>query len=174
MENDQEKTMIFIDGQNIFCGALDNRLRINYERIRNYFQNQYNVIHIGYYSAFDENNHGQQGFFHRIASLGFTLRKKPLRIHNNGTVVIREEKKIDVWLATELIKFAHENEYDRALVFSGDTDFIPAYEYLHELGKRIGIWTWKNRGSDELRNFSNEHYNVSLDFLDDIIDSITF
>lgn len=81
MEFVQDATMIFIDGQNIFCDALDNRLMIYYGKIRDYFENKYNVIRKLYYSAFDKNNEGQQKFFFKITNFGFILKIKPLKVN---------------------------------------------------------------------------------------------
>jgi uncharacterized LabA/DUF88 family protein len=52
-----------------------------------------------------------------------------------------EEKRTDVNIATRLVELAVRNEYDTAIVFSGDTDLIPAIECTKRLfpSKRLGV-----------------------------------
>lgn len=47
------------------------------------------------------------------------------------------EKGVDVRLAVEMIRFARENMYDAAYLFSSDTDLVPAVEEVKLLGKKV-------------------------------------
>ncbi|MBD3253692.1 MAG: NYN domain-containing protein [Candidatus Lokiarchaeota archaeon] len=171
--NGQEKVVVFIDGQNMLFGARDTGVELVYNKIKTFFDRQFNVIGRRFYSAYEEGNAGQMRFFKVILDLGYELKIKPLRVYIDMVEQRREEKKIDVWLTTDLIKLAHEDRYDRALVFSGDTDFIPAYEYLLTFNKKIGIWTWNKRCSRELVNFSKDNENIDLRLFDDISNFIS-
>jgi uncharacterized LabA/DUF88 family protein len=51
----------------------------------------------------------------------------------------REEKRTDVNIAVEMLKMAHHGKYDRAIVLSGDTDLIPAFEAVRALHNQIKI-----------------------------------
>lgn len=53
--------------------------------------------------------------------------------------VIRE-KGVDVRLAVDLVRLAAEDRYDVALLFSGDSDLVPAVETVRDLyGKRVEL-----------------------------------
>lgn len=57
------------------------------------------------------------------------------------TFTAREEKQTDVNIAVSLLSDAMNNEFDRAIVISGDTDLIPAIEAVHRNApdKEIGV-----------------------------------
>jgi hypothetical protein len=72
-----------------------------------------------------------------------------------------EEKRTDVNIATRLVELAVTNTYDTALVFSGDTDLIPAIECTKRLfpSKRIGVifpTLRQNREFNGIVDFENE------------------
>jgi uncharacterized LabA/DUF88 family protein len=56
-------------------------------------------------------------------------RYRDLRYRGNEVV----EKGIDVWLAIDLVKIAMEQDVDRVVVVSSDTDLVPALELAVEL-----------------------------------------
>lgn len=65
------------------------------------------------------------------------------------------EKGIDVALAVDLVRLAHQGAYDVAVVFSRDTDLMPALEAVVEMRTErvhLEVATWK--GAGRLR-FSN-------------------
>ncbi|MDH4099295.1 MAG: NYN domain-containing protein [Nitrospirota bacterium] len=47
------------------------------------------------------------------------------------------EKQVDVYLATQMVALAYENVYDIAFLVSGDEDFVPAIEVVHQKGKIV-------------------------------------
>jgi len=47
------------------------------------------------------------------------------------------EKGVDVRIAVEMIRFAREDRYDVAYLFSSDTDLVPAVEEVHSFGKKV-------------------------------------
>jgi hypothetical protein len=59
-----------------------------------------------------------------------------------------EEKGIDVLIALAMVLGAARNEYDVAVLVSGDTDLIPAIDEVRACGKRVenAVW-WPDRGS---------------------------
>lgn len=105
---------------------------------------------------------------------------RPLRYyragHNRlgGEVFDAREKGIDVLLALDLVMGAMRDEYDVAVVFSGDSDLAPALETVLELGKRceVAAWSSKHARSPRLRAHGANvwchwldlgHYNVVRD-----------
>jgi uncharacterized LabA/DUF88 family protein len=49
----------------------------------------------------------------------------------------RVEKQADVYLASQMVALAYENAFDHAILISGDEDFVPALEIVHQKGKVI-------------------------------------
>ena len=50
-----------------------------------------------------------------------------------------EEKRTDVNIAVEMLKMAHHGRYDHAIVVTGDTDLIPAFDAVRQLHNHIKI-----------------------------------
>jgi uncharacterized LabA/DUF88 family protein len=79
------------------------------------------------------------------------LRYSATRWDQAGTPIAWDkgrEKGIDVLLALEMVLGAVNDEFDVAVVVSGDTDLVPAIDATLELGKRVenAVW-WPNEGS---------------------------
>ena len=61
---------------------------------------------------------------------------RPL-VYRNGTA---QEKGIDVRLALDAVRFAHENLYDVALIFSQDQDFSELAVVIKRIAATQGRW----------------------------------
>ena len=59
---------------------------------------------------------------------------------------LAREKGIDVLIALALVLGAERDEFDAAILFSSDTDLIPAVEAVREIGKRCEVAAWRRRG----------------------------
>ena len=55
------------------------------------------------------------------------------------------EKGIDVLLALGIALGAEHDDYDVCVLFSADTDLLPALEHARSLGKRVEVAAWKPR-----------------------------
>lgn len=59
------------------------------------------------------------------------LVRRDLKHEREGDKFIVREKGIDVALAVALVETAMLREYDAAIIFSGDTDLLPAIELAY-------------------------------------------
>ena len=50
-----------------------------------------------------------------------------------------QEKRSDVWLASEMVAQAHKDAYDIAILVSADTDLIPAVEHVLMVDKGVEL-----------------------------------
>jgi uncharacterized LabA/DUF88 family protein len=73
-----------------------------------------------------------------------------------------EEKLTDVNLAVHLFRGAVLDEYDKALIISGDTDSIPAIRAIRELFpvKTVGVVLPIGRRSEELKQETDFHFRM--------------
>jgi len=72
-----------------------------------------------------------------------TVIRRPLRYPRNWPAEPAIEKGIDVRLAVDLVRLAYENAYDVGIVFSADTDLLPAIEAVIDRGgphTEVGAW----------------------------------
>jgi uncharacterized LabA/DUF88 family protein len=73
-----------------------------------------------------------------------------------------EEKQTDVNIALYLFQLAIQERYDKAIIFSGDTDLIPAIKAVRStfLGKQIGVVIPIGRASEDLKKQADFHYRM--------------
>lgn len=77
---------------------------------------------------------------------------RPLKYHREADGVYHaREKGIDVLIALRLVMGAMRDEYDVAVLVSGDSDLAPALETVLELGKRCEVASWKSRDRKRTR-----------------------
>ena len=102
-------------------------------------------------------------------SEGVVVKTRPLAYHQStagGRTVWRaQEKGVDVMLAVDVVDMARTDAYDTAVVFSADTDLLPALEAAVEIGKRVETATWRGHGENRgpLRIKQRNLWNHYLD-----------
>lgn len=160
-----DRMMVFIDGSNLYHGlrAFAPQKRLDFQRFCKQLCGTSNrLIHTHYYNvpvgqADDPAAYAaQQSFFARLRNIPFfttTLgrlvdRKRdetcPSCSHSYA-VEYRTEKGVDIHLATDLLTFAFDNQYDLAVLVSQDGDFVPAVEQVIRLNKRVLNAEFPNR-----------------------------
>lgn len=78
----------------------------------------------------------QSELFRKIGAINFVeLKEKPLKYSHKDLRFI--QKGTDVQLAVDLVNFAHLNNYDLAIVCSGDLDLLESCKLVKSLGKTI-------------------------------------
>ncbi|MCY4193959.1 MAG: NYN domain-containing protein [bacterium] len=103
-------------------------------------------------------------------SAGIVVKTRPLAYHQStagGRTVWRaQEKGVDVMLAVDVVDMARTDAYDTAVVFSADTDLLPALEAAVEIGKRIETATWRGHGDNRgpMRIKQRNLWNHYLDY----------
>lgn len=117
-----------------------------------------------YYTAPTPNQGGetsrrQQVFFESLrnsSSTNLILGRHEKR----GTIHV--EKETDVRMTVDMLMGAFSNEFEVAMVLTGDTDFVPAVNAIKRLGKRV-IWCHfpAQRHSDELRQIADQCFELS-------------
>lgn len=91
----------------------------------------------------------------------FKMRDKTCRICH-GKYQIPEEKQTDVNIAIKLLTLGFNDEYDTAVIISGDSDLIPSVKAVREElpAKRIGIVIPIHRTAIELQNIADFHMKI--------------
>lgn len=144
---------IFIDGGYIdhmdrhgFTGKFDFRKFIPFAASRE------GVLKAGYYytcmrhlspnpSPYEKTLYaGQQKLVSHISKLpNMQVRLGKLQRHGNHFV----QKRVDVLFALDLAKAAWKNEIDTAVLFAGDSDFIPAIEEAEQCGVKTVLYYYQ-------------------------------
>lgn len=95
-------------------------------------------------------------FYKKLESFGYTLFLKPVKLYDQEDGTTKRKANCDVELAFYLMK--EVKNFDRALVLSGDGDFLPVLKYLRELGKEVVILARGPRTAKEIRQFAGSNF----------------
>jgi uncharacterized LabA/DUF88 family protein len=72
----------------------------------------------------------------------------------------REQKEVDVALACEMLAHAFRDNYDVAILVSGDRDFIPAMQHVQSSGKRVEVAAFSNSVSEEMKRSADRFHEL--------------
>lgn len=160
MEN-KKVINVFIDASNLWEVQKAKGRFFDYDKLRNFIKDhlQGSSIKVFYYTAYpadgtrDYSIDGKHKFCTFLKKgLSFVVRKKELKridvITDKGQVV-EEKGNMDVEMVIDAIHF--KKDYDVAVLFSGDSDFLALVNYLKNGGKKVYIFSSKNNISNELR-----------------------
>lgn len=96
----------------------------------------------------------QTRFLNRLKYLGLSLVLRPLTKHR-GTVA---EKGVDVAIATDLVSMAIRDQYDAAILVSGDRDLEQAVVEAKASGKRVEIASFEHVICKELKSLADQFF----------------
>lgn len=143
----------FIDSQNLYLAVKDLGWKLDQVKFRKYLEDKHKVtkafLFIGYVP-------GNESFYTDLQSKGYILVFKPTLQNKDGVI----KGNCDAELVLNAM-IEYEN-YEQAIVVSGDGDFHCLIEYLEKKDKllKVGIPN-RNKYSALLRKFSNHFFFVS-------------
>lgn len=169
-----ERVMIFIDGSNLYhslkqyCG----KTNVNFEMMCDRLAQQRKLVRAYYYNAAIDQQleptryKDQQRFFARMRRIPkLEVRLGTLVYRNNFPAVPPYEKGIDVRLATDMLVHAMRQNYDTAILVSGDTDFADALQAVKDLGRNVEVALFGNpTSSNRLRDVADDLTNLDPAF----------
>jgi uncharacterized LabA/DUF88 family protein len=137
----------FIDSQNLNLGIKSAGWKLDYQKFRLYLKNKYNVeeafLFIGHLS-------GNESLYTSLQRAGYILVFKPtLEIKKDGKTIVKGNVDAELVLHTML----EINNFDKAIIVSGDGDFHCLIEYLVESNKLLRLLAPNNKYSSLLRKF---------------------
>jgi uncharacterized LabA/DUF88 family protein len=143
-------TLLLIDLQNLFYTAKDKEIRIDFEKVWDYFHQRDTefltdaIVYMIRGQDFDSSK-----FEVKLKAIGYSLKiKTPLRLFKNNRPVYKQSNH-DVNITVDCMD--RINTFDKLILMSGDGDFTDLCSYLKKRGKKIEVWSFK------------ENYNVDLD-----------
>lgn len=154
----------FIDSQNLNLGVRSQGWKLDWRKFRQYLRNKYHVtqayVFIGHVT-------GNESLYTALQKAGYILIFKPTleiisRSHNNPR---KKEVKIKGNVDAELVlhTMIEWNNYDQAIIVSGDGDFHCLIEYLEKKEKLHRVMAPNRKYSRLLKRFNK--YIVRIDML---------
>ena len=131
----------FIDSQNLNLGVGNDILHrgktvysgweLDFAKFRRFLKDRY---HVEVALLFIGNMPGKEGLYAYLQRVGYVTVLKPTTSYKDGNGRTKVKGNVD----TDLVLYAAAQEidnYDRAVVVSGDGDFLSLYEYLDDKDK---------------------------------------
>ncbi len=95
-------------------------------------------------------------FYKKIAAFGYELFLKPVKMYEQGDGTTRRKANCDVEMAFYLMK--EQGSFGKAVILSGDGDFLPVLKYLREIGKEVIVLSRGPRTAKEIRQFAGSNF----------------
>ena len=103
------------------------------------------------------NRHIQRArFYLKLEQFGYELHLKPVKLYKQEDGATRRKANCDVDMALWLMK--ERDRFSRAVILSGDGDFLPVLKYLRNEGKEIFILARGPRTAREIRQFAGGNF----------------
>lgn len=142
------KVFVFIDAANIFYAQKTLKWRISYERLIKYFKKECNLGKCFIYTAFAQEDEGQNRFIKMLKKSGFIVRTKPVKRIRLAKGVYQWKGNFDVELTMDVID--NLSKFKTLILLSGDSDFAPLLKRVKENKKRVIVMSAKSHVSKEL------------------------
>ena len=180
-----EKVSIFIDGNNFYFGLKkiygedSNLNRFNFRKFCDFLAKNRKISKVYYYNApLDitkdiEKYKSQQRFFDKLSRIPnlklvlCKLIKRKIKDTEQYYYVLKED---DIHMAVDLVKGAFKNEYDTAILVSGDGDFVPAVKVAQEQSRKVENIYFKKSASANLKYECDKSIRLTKEILEEFFD----
>ena len=164
MLNSREKTVVFIDGANLYATARGLDFDIDYKKLLALFREKSNLVRAYYYTVLIEDQEYSpiRPLVDWLDYNGYTLVTKPAKDFTDSNGRRRIRNSIDVDLAVDMLEIA--DRVDHIVLFSGDGGYRRLIEAVQRRGARVTVisTTAGNTPSvaDELRRQADHFVDV--------------
>lgn len=121
-----EKNYAFIDGQNLNLSIIELGWKLDFKKFRIYLREKYGVNVAYYFIGYVE---GNNALYVSLQQAGFVLVFKPTLVGPDGRIKGNCDAELVLQAMIDL------NDYQQAVIVTGDGDFACLVRYLHQIGK---------------------------------------
>lgn len=134
-----EKTVVFIDGANLYATARGLDFDIDYKKLLALFQSRSNLIRAFYYTVLIEDQEYSpiRPLVDWLDYNGYTIITKPAKDFTDSSGRRRIRNSIDVDLAVDMLEIAEK--VDHIVLFSGDGGYRSLIEAVQRRGVRVTV-----------------------------------
>lgn len=153
--NKFHRAAVLIDVQNMYHSAKNlYRARVNFkEAVKTMAANRQLVRAIAYVIRTESGE--EKPFLEALAKSGIETREKDLQIFPGGM----KKADWDVGIAIDAVKLA--NRVDVFILMSGDGDFVPLINYLHEVhGIQVEVAAFERSASQKLKEAADSFIDL--------------
>jgi uncharacterized LabA/DUF88 family protein len=156
----RNRVAVFVDGSNLFH-LQKNILNsfIDLEKLLEFIGQYGDIVDAYYYTGQDLQNEDnkQHGFLDKLPHMGFSVVTKSLKsMYDDTTGKTVKKANMDVELVLDM--FNTIDNYDMAVLISGDGDFVRALELLRAKGKTFKVLSTPAMTASDLLKLAGMHY----------------
>lgn len=184
--NPVKRVAVFIDGNNFYYGlrkiyGKDKSLKdFDFEAFSKFLAKTNKVVDIFYYNAQLDREHNpekydsQKQFFEELKQIPnfhlvlCKLLKRTITGTNKVYYIIKED---DINMAVDMVERACGDNYDVALVVSGDGDFVPAVEAVKRKNKSVENIYFEHSSSRNLKSHCDKSLELTREILDNFLEA---
>jgi uncharacterized LabA/DUF88 family protein len=151
----KENNHAFIDGQNLHLGTKECGWSIDHKKLRTYLKDKYDVSEAYYFLGFISDD--QQELYSQLQRAGFIL---IFREHSSA-MLGKKKGNVDSDIVFSVMKsVADGDKFDKAVIVSGDGDYIKLVDYLIKKSrfKKI-LFPNKKFASSLYKKYGSEYYD---------------
>ncbi|MBI4258665.1 MAG: NYN domain-containing protein [Thaumarchaeota archaeon] len=146
--------------------ALSNKLSEGYERFRTYY---YNCMPWQSSPPTEPERLRYSNMNKFIVALKksprFEVRLGKLRKSNTGEL---QQKRVDILMAVDLVRMSWQRQINKAVLITGDSDFVPAVENAKDAGVITHLYYAPGTFSDELFTVCDERTEITKELVDSV------
>ena len=166
-----DRSAVFIDGgyidkvlQNEFA-----RARIEYGKFSDNVSKGTDRLRTYYYHCMPYQGNpptsDERARFSSMDSFLYNLKQLPRFEVRLGKIAKRgsdfQQKRVDVLLSVDLVRMSWDHQIQRAIIVSGDSDYVPAVLAAKDAGVLVQVYYHPRSMHDELRSACDERFEIT-------------
>lgn len=155
-----QKVALLVDTQNLYYAArAQSSGAVDYQRLLTAAVRGRRALHATAYVVEREGDTSSFGFYAKLGSLGYRVKRMRLRVHRadeSGQVV---EGDWDMGIAADMVRAMEQA--DVIALASGDADFVPFVELAQQRGVRVEVLAFRDATAQALLDAVDSFVNLA-------------
>lgn len=144
----KDRVYIFIDAANILYSQQTLGWRVDYKKLKQYFEKECDLKAIYFYTGRVGENDKQNSFIQKLERFGYIVKAKEVKRIKISKDVYEWKGNLDVELTIDVL--ANLANFDTLILMSGDSDFAALLDTAKAHKKRVLVISTKGHVSKEL------------------------
>ena len=142
------KICVFIDAANILYSQQTLGWRVDYKKLKEYFESECDLRAIYFYTGRVGADGKQNAFLKKLEQLGYIVKAKEVKRIKISKSAYEWKGNLDVELTIDVL--GNINNFDTLILMSGDSDFAPLLDAVKARRKMVLVMSTKGHISKEL------------------------
>ncbi len=142
------RVYVFVDAANILYSQQTLRWRVDYKKLKEYFERECDLRAIYFYTGRVGENHKQNSFLKKLEHFGYIVKAKEVKRIKVSKSAYEWKGNLDVELTIDVL--GNINNFDSLILMSGDSDFGPLLDAVKTQHKRVLVMSTKGHVAKEL------------------------